>query len=120
MPWKLSADKPIYLQLMDHIKADVVAGNYKPGDKIPSVRELAAAAGVNPNTMQKALSELEREGLLFSERTSGRFVSDDPARIEQTKVTQAKELTHDYLGRMKQLGFERDAVTEFILQNNEE
>lgn len=120
MPWRLSADKPIYLQLMDHIKADVIGGNYKPGDKIPSVRELAAAAGVNPNTMQKALSELEREGLLYSERTSGRFVSDDPDRIAQTKATQAKELTHEYLGRMNELGYDRDAVTEFILHNNEE
>ena len=120
MPWRLSADKPIYLQLMDHIEADIIAGVYTPGDKIPSVRELASAAGVNPNTMQKALSELEREGLLYSERTSGRFVSSDPEKIAQVKATQAEDLTHEYLGRMKQLGFDRDAVTEFILQNNEE
>ena len=77
MPWELDNDRPIYLQLMERIQHDIISGVYKPGDKIPSVRDLALDAAVNPNTMQKALSELERSGLLYSQRTSGRFITDD-------------------------------------------
>ena len=64
MPWNLDSDRPIYLQLMERIQHDIISGSYKPGDKLPSVRELAMEASVNPNTMQKALSELERIGLV--------------------------------------------------------
>ena len=64
MPWNLDSDRPIYLQLMERIQHDIISGTYKPGDKLPSVRELAMEASVNPNTMQKALSELERIGTL--------------------------------------------------------
>ena len=65
MPWNLDSDRPIYLQLMERIQHDIISGTYKPGDKLPSVRELAMEASVNPNTMQKALSELERIGLVL-------------------------------------------------------
>ena len=74
MPWDLDNDRPIYLQLMERIQQDIVAGVYQAGDKLPSVRDLAMEAAVNPNTMQKALSELERNGLLHSQRTSGRYI----------------------------------------------
>ena len=70
MPWELDNDRPIYLQLMERIQQDIVSGIYKPGDRLPSVRDLAVEAAVNPNTMQKALSELERSGLVYSQRTS--------------------------------------------------
>ena len=76
MPWDLDDDRPIYLQLMERIQQDIISGIYKPGDKIPSVRDLALDAAVNPNTMQKALSELERSGLVYSQRTSGRFITE--------------------------------------------
>ena len=72
MPWNLDSDRPIFLQIIEKIRLDIVSGYYQPGDKLPSVRELAAEASVNPNTMQKALSELERTGLVYSQRTSGR------------------------------------------------
>ena len=64
MPWELDNDRPIYLQLMERIQQDIISGIYKPGDRLPSVRDLAVEAAVNPNTMQKALSELERSGLV--------------------------------------------------------
>ena len=67
MPWELDNDRPIYLQLMERIQQDIVSGIYKPGDRLPSVRDLAVEAAVNPNTMQKALSELERSGLVYSQ-----------------------------------------------------
>ena len=70
MPWNLDSDRPIFIQIIDRIQADIIAGCYQPGDKLPSVRELAQDAAVNPNTMQKALSELERTGLVYSDRKS--------------------------------------------------
>lgn len=83
---KFDSNLPIYLQIMDEIKRLIVTDVYKPSEKIPSVRELAVEFGVNPNTVQRALSELEREGLLNSERTSGRFISEDIALIENLKL----------------------------------
>ena len=82
MSWNLNPEYPIYTQIMEHITSDIISGTYAPGSKLPSVRELAQTAGVNPNTMQKALSELEHTGLLYSQRTSGRFVTEDLAMIE--------------------------------------
>ena len=76
MQWNLSDNRPIYLQLMDTITLAITSGALPAGSRLPSVRELAAQAGVNPNTMQRALSELERSGLLYSQRTAGRFVTD--------------------------------------------
>ena len=76
MSWELTNDRPIYMQLMDYIKLGIISGQYPAGSKLPSVRELASIAAVNPNTMQKALAELESTGLIYSNRTSGRFVTD--------------------------------------------
>lgn len=93
MEWTFNEEAPIYLQIKEQLKTRIATGDLKAGDKMPPVRELAVEAGVNPNTMQKALSELEREGLLYSNRTAGRFVSDNS---EQTKGLQA-ELTEQYM-----------------------
>ena len=73
MPWNLTSDRPIFLQIIEIMQLSIVSGKYAPGDKLPSVRELATEAAVNPNTMQKALQELERSGLVYSKRTSGRL-----------------------------------------------
>ena len=85
MPWNLDSDRPIFLQIIEKIQLDIVSGIYQPGDKLPSVRELAQEASVNPNTMQKALSELERTGLVYSQRTSGRFITEDTSMIQRLK-----------------------------------
>ena len=92
MSWNFSNDVPIYLQIMEHFKVQIASGKLEVGDKIPPVRELALEAGVNPNTMQKALSELEREGYLESQRTSGRFVADRGKQIDRLKQDMALEL----------------------------
>lgn len=105
MAWDLDNSKPIYLQLMDRIEQDIVAGVYKPGDKLPSVRDLAVEAAVNPNTMQKALSELERLELVYSKRTSGRFITEDVNLLQNIKTNLAKEHIHTFLDTMYQLGF---------------
>ena len=77
MGWNLKSDRPIYAQLIEQIELMIVSGMYPPGAKLPSVRDLAADAAVNPNTMQRALSQLETDGLLYTQRTSGRYVTED-------------------------------------------
>lgn len=86
MEWNFNNETPIYLQIIDRFKMDIANGSLKPGNKVPSVRELALSAGVNPNTMQKALSELERDGYLESRRTSGRFVADMGNQADSLKM----------------------------------
>ena len=96
MSWTLDNDRPIYLQLMERIQRDIIAGVYQPGDKLPSVRDLALEAAVNPNTMQKALSELERSGLVYSQRTSGRFITEDTEMLTQMKKELATEHIQEF------------------------
>lgn len=114
MPWELVNDRPIYLQLMERIKTDIISGRYAPGDKLPSVRELAVEASVNPNTMQKALSELERDGLVFAKRTSGRFITEDKEMLRKMKKELAKENIKNFLDAMHQLGFKKDEALELL------
>ncbi len=110
MAWNLDSDRPIYSQILERIQMQIAAGIYEPGEKIPSVRELAADAGVNPNTMQKALAELERRNLVVTLRTSGRVVTEDLNMIRENKNQLAKEQIDDFLKRMKALGFEREDI----------
>ena len=114
MPWNLDSDRPIYLQLMERIQHDIISGSHKPGDKLPSVRELAMEASVNPNTMQKALSELERIGLVHSRRTSGRFITEDETMIKQLKTETATEHIREFLKSMEYLGFTRPEILELV------
>ena len=115
MPWNLDNDRPIYMQLMERIQQDIISGAYQPGDKLPSVRDLAVEAAVNPNTMQKALSELERCGLVYSQRTSGRFITDDVSLIREMRARLAQEHILSFLGQMHDLGFS-DADTLELIQ----
>ena len=114
MPWDLDDDRPIYLQLMERIQQDIISGIYKPGDKIPSVRDLALDAAVNPNTMQKALSELERSGLVYSQRTSGRFITEDEVMLKKMKMQLAAEHIRQFFEKMHQLGFGDEEMLHMI------
>ena len=96
MSWNLNSDRPIFLQIIEKIQTDIISGAYEPGDKLPSVRELASKASVNPNTMQKALSELERTGLVYSQRTSGRFITEDTGMIRQLRAELAKKSSRSF------------------------
>ena len=116
MPWDLENDRPIYLQLMERIQQDIIKGVYQPGGKIPSVRKLALEAAVNPNTMQKALSELERSGLVYSQRTSGRFITEDKQLLKHMKSELAKTHIHDFFTSMKQLGFHDEEILELVTE----
>ena len=111
MDWKLNSDRPIWLQLKEQIAVGIVTGEYPPGSKLPSVRDLALKAGVNPNTMQRALTELERDGLAQSMGTMGRVVTNDHEKINQLRKNFAQELVHQYLSGMKRLGY--DAVEAY-------
>ena len=114
MPWKLDSNLPIYTQIIEHIQLDIISGLYQPGDRLPSVRDLAAEASVNPNTMQKPLSELERSGLLHSQRTSGRFITEDIHMIEKMKEELAFARIHDFLDKMSQMGFQKKEILALI------
>ena len=105
MAWSFSPDRPIYLQLQEQIKLSIVSGRRPPGGKLPAVRDLAEEAAVNPNTVQRALTELEREGLVYTQRTNGRFVTEDTVVIEKTKNELAMELVDAFLGKMATLGY---------------
>lgn len=114
MPWNLSTDRPIYIQLMEHIQLLIISGYYKPGDKLPSVREFAAEASVNPNTMQKALSELERAKLIYTNRTSGKFITEDDSMIAVMKQSLAEEEVRKFLDGMKKLGFTKQETLDIL------
>ena len=116
MAWNLSSDRPIYAQILEVIQLRIIAGQYQPGGKIPSVRELAAEAGVNPNTMQKALSELERQGLVMALRTSGRIVTEDMEMIKVTRNQLAKEQVQEFVDKMEKLGFNKKEIVVLLEQ----
>lgn len=120
MPWDLDENRPIYLQLMEKIQQDIISGVYQAGDRLPSVRELALDAAVNPNTMQKALSELERSGLVYSQRTSGRFITEDKNMLKQLKTELAAGHIREFLITMKQLGFPPEETLALIKETIKE
>ncbi len=116
MQWQFDSNAPIYAQLVERIKLEVISGRWIPGQRIPAVRELAMEAGVNPNTMQRALQELERQGLLFSQRTSGRFVTEDNTMIEDAKRQLAQRQIAQFLEKMQDLGYDRRAIITLLEQ----
>ncbi len=116
MQWELDSERPVYIQLIEQIQAGIISGNFKPGDKLPSVRDMAAEAAVNPNTMQKALSELERTGLIYTNRTAGRFITSDEAMINSLRGQSARERILEFLERMKQHGFTPQETLALIME----
>ncbi len=112
MAWNLDSDRPIYAQIVEKLQMQIVSGFYKPGDKLPSVRDLATQACVNPNTMQKAFSELERSGLILTQRTSGRLVTEDINMIKEVQNTLADEQIKVFLDKMMELGFKREEIAK--------
>lgn len=120
MPWNLDSSRPIYLQIIERVQMDIITGCYQPGDKLPSVRDLAQEAAVNPNTMQKALSELERSGLIYSQRTSGRFITEDKELIHQMKKELAAAEVSAFVAHMKQLGITPEEIRQLLAETIEE
>lgn len=111
------ANKPIYLQIVDNIKDRIINGDFSPGEKLPSVRDFAAQMAVNPNTMQRALAQLESEGLIYTERTSGRFVSLDAKTIKTTKDEQARNITKKYVQEMQALHYSLAEINTLVSES---
>ncbi len=114
MDWSFDSRLPIYIQIVEQLKLAVVSGEYVPGERLPSVRELASGAGVNPNTMQKALAELEGTGLVYSSRTSGRFVSDNAELIAAAKNELARKNILSFLSGMDRIGINLSESIELL------
>lgn len=119
MSEQFDSSRPIYAQLVERLKARILAGTYQSGGHLDSVRDLAAAAGVNPNTMQRALAQLEAEGLVRTERTSGRFVTEDTDLIEQLRASAARNIAADFLEKMRSIGYTPRQAAELLRSWNE-
>lgn len=117
LSWQFEPDRAIYTQIVEHITTDILRGVYPKGERLPSVRELAVEASVNPNTMQKALSELENLGLAVSQRNSGRFVTTDEVVLIHAKNGLAQSYAAEYIRRMESLGYDPGGAAQFILDN---
>ncbi|MCC0633518.1 MULTISPECIES: GntR family transcriptional regulator [unclassified Clostridioides] len=117
MEWELDNNKPIYIQLVEHLKLKIVSGEIKIGSKLETVRALAEDAEVNPNTMQKALTELERQGLVYSQRTKGRFVTDDKEKIKAMKEEIANVEINTLKETLVKLGYDKDEMLKLITEN---
>ena len=120
MTWTFDNNKPIYLQIVERLKRQIVARELAAGDKLPSVRDLAQTAGVNPNTIQRALSELESQGLVFSRRTSGRFVTEDQDLIDRSRQDLSQDQLHNFVDSMTRLGHAKDALPQLLSHYIEE
>ena len=120
MSWHFVNDRPIYTQLVEQIQLKILSGDYKPGEKLPSIRELAEKAAVNPNTLQRAFSELELKGLVYAQRTAGRFISEDQEQIKALRQAYAKEAVQAFYERMLSLGYSRAEVIALVTEPMEE
>ena len=120
MPWNFETDRPIYIQLVERIQLLIFSGTYTAGTKLPSVRDLANEAAVNPNTMQRALAKLEEDGLIITQRTSGRFVTEDERMIKKARDKLVQEHINEFLVKMQDLGFGKEEVLAIITKMLEE
>lgn len=114
MKWYFANDLPIYAQLIGQIKVGIVTGAFPPGERLPSVRDLATEAGVNPNTMQRALAQLESEGLVYSQRTAGRFVTENKALIGETKRDLAQRHVVRFMEAMRSLAISKEETLTLL------
>ncbi len=114
MEWKITDDRPIWMQLSEQLSAQIAAGTYGPGERLPSVREFAAQAGVNPNTMQRAMADLESQGLIITNRTAGRCVTQDMEMIKKVRNGQAREQAIRFLEQMGSLGYTREEIKRVL------
>ncbi len=117
--WKFEGSSPVYLQIMEHIRRAVLSGEYPPGARIPAVRDLAAQARVNPNTMQRALSQLEQEKLLIACGTTGRFVTDDKDILDAMRQKQIDAVVQSCAKQLKAMGLSMQEATARLLALDE-
>lgn len=114
MDWNFENDRPIYIQLVEKLKLAIVAGEYPAGERLPSVRDLAIEIKANPNTVQRALVDLEQTGLIYTQRTNGKFVTEDKDLVKRIREELAKEAFGKFQENMKQLGFKEDEIKQYL------
>ena len=114
MDYIFDNERPIYIQLVEQLRIKIISGELKSGERLPSVRELALIARVNPNTMQKALVELENEGLVYTERTNGKYVTINNELIEKIKKELAQEKVEKYIKDMKNIGIDYEMSIKYL------
>ncbi len=114
MKWKIDNNRPVYIQLVEQLRMKIISGEIELDSKLDSVRSLAADAMVNPNTMQKALAELEREGFVYSKRTSGRFVTDNKELIEKERKNLVKDNVKKTLDTLINLGYTNEEILNLV------
>lgn len=114
MEWKLNDSRPIWMQLQEQLEKRILSGTYPPGGRMPSVRELAAQAGVNPNTMQRALSSLDETGLTVTNRTTGRMVTEDEGILEATRAELSKSMIEQFFRSAAELGYTKERALELL------
>lgn len=119
MAWSFDKHTPVFVQIAERIRADIISGVYPPSSQIPSVRQLALTAAVNPNTVQHALTALEAEGLIYSESTSGRFVTDNLELIHKAKREAAQKLIMEFLRKAQELSITKEELIEMIKEESE-
>lgn len=114
MAWNFNDSAPIYLQIVNTLKRNIANGAYPPGSRLPSVRDLALEAGVNPNTMQRALSELERSGLVNSQRTAGRFITEDASALLDLRKSMSEEIVSEFIARLRGIGMSDEQILDTV------
>ena len=114
MSWTFKSDQPIYSQIVERIEIRIVKGEYPPGSKLPSVRELALEAGVNPNTVQRAYADLEQNGFVRTERTSGKYVTDDAEMLIALRKSLSSKYIEEFFVRMTELGYSEKEIIEAV------
>ena len=119
MAWQFNSNRPIYQQIVDEIELRILNGTYEMGMRLPSVRDLAVLAAVNPNTMQRALAELEEMGLVSTQRNTGRTVTTDDSAVSRARDTKASLLAETFLMQMKALGLSRKEVLERLAKEED-
>ena len=114
MSWHFAGDRPIHTQLVERIQLKILSGEYAPGQKLPAIREFSAEAAVNPNTLQRAFEELERRGLVYTQRTAGRFISEEPELIAKLRRQYAEEAVRAFLNQTQSLGYNTGEIVALI------
>lgn len=120
MAWEFESGRPIYLQVAEIVRKRVISGEYPQGSRLPAVRDLAVEAGVNPNTMQRALLTLEESQIVHSQSTAGRFVTEDMELLEQMKYQTARKSVLDFIRHMEELGYSSEELVQLITKVTQE
>ena len=120
LQWNFSGNRPVYIQIMEQIRGAILSGEFQPGSRVPPVREFAAQAQVNPNTMQRAMLELEREGLLIAQGTLGRFVTDNPNILEAMRQKARSAVIRSCAAQFRAVGLTMEQAANMLLTLNDE